>query len=395
MKKYSSLFITLLILIIFSSCGDEKTDKSKTVFIGKYFPSYSKVYLNKVHANNVKEIDSADISGNPEFIFRVNSPDYALYRFECEGLYPLIVVAKNGDTIRIEQTADVAWPYLVQGNDESMLTATYLEKLKRDEHKVDSLSAIFHSSQSEPDFLAIRDQLNREFKNIHESHKEWARKFVSHQPGTFASLIMINSFFREFLLFDTQKDFTYYELVAEAMKERFPENKYTKDLNEQVDNIRKANEYEAAAQMRLSPGRMVPHFEMRTIDGAMTGPQDFEGKNLLIYFWSASDAKSRQANQLIKEINKVSYQLGLEILTISFDRDPNVWTSAIELDELPGIHISDAAGPGSPLQKLFNLKMQLPAYFLIDTKGRIFTHGRDFNKLPPSIQELITKGPNY
>jgi peroxiredoxin len=395
MKKYASFILFLIITIMFASCGSDKTEKNKAVIIGKYLPKDAQIFLKKVHANNVKLMDSADISVNPEFTFKFNSPDYALFRLECEGLYPLIVVARNGDTVRIEQTVDVAWPFKVEGNDESMLAAIYFEKLKRDEHRVDSLSAIFHSSQSHPDFMTIREELNREFVNIHESHKEWCMAFVIDHPASFASLIMINSFFREFLLFDQREDFGYFELVANAVKESMPENKYAIDLNEQVERIRKGNEEEAKAQMRLAPGKKVPEFEMKSMDGKTISPSDMEGKYLLIYFWAAVDAESRQINPFIAKLYEAYNKMGLEIMTISFDMDANVWQAAIELDALPGIHIDDASGPHSAVQKLFNIKMRLPTYFLIDAEGRIYKHGQDFKELNPAIKELITKGPNY
>ena len=395
MKKYTSIILFLTIPFLFVSCGSDKTEKNKAVIIGKYLQKDAQIFLKKVHANNVKLLDSADISVNPEFTFRFNSPDYALFRLECEGLYPIIVVARNGDTIRIEQTTDVVWPFIVEGNDESRLAAIYFERLKLDERRVDSLSAIFHNSQSHPDFMAIRDELNRRFVNIRESHTEWCKAFVKDHPASFASLIMINSFFREFLLFDQKEDFAYFELVANAVKERMPENRYAIDLNDQVERIRKGIEVEAEAQMRLAPGQKVPEFEMKSMDGKTIRPSDMEGKYLLIYFWAAADAESRQINPFIAKLYEAYNKMGLEIMTISFDMDANVWKAAIELDALPGTHIDDASGPRSAVQKLFNIKMRLPTYFLIDTQGRIYKHGRDFKELDPAIEELITKGPNY
>ena len=144
MTKYRSIIISIFILLMFTQCGSEQKKNNRTVIIGNYFPGDSKIYLNEVHAGSVKTLDSADISIEPSFTFILNSPDYALFRLESNDLYPLIVVAKDGDTIRIEQTNDPAWAYNVIGNDECMMVASYLEKLNRDQYKVDSLSLIFH-----------------------------------------------------------------------------------------------------------------------------------------------------------------------------------------------------------------------------------------------------------
>ncbi|MCK4569962.1 MAG: TlpA family protein disulfide reductase [Bacteroidales bacterium] len=389
MKKYRPYFMIIFILLLFSSCGQEKPGKGETLIIGNYFSSDSKLYLTRVYAANIETIDSVDLASDTAFTITLDSPDYALFRLENNDLYPLIVVAKNGDTVKIEQTNDKAWPYHIQGNTECMLVANFLEKLNREEYKVDSLSAIFHNSQSLPDFPAIRERLNEEFIIIHNAFKEYAKSTVTMYPSSLAAIVIINGFFREFLLFDQRKDFNYYEIVDKALMERMPENKYAKDFHIQVENIKASIEYEEKAKQRLSAGRLVPEFELYAINGEKTGPQNYKGRLLLIYFWAASDAKSRQTNPVIKKTYDNYHQQGLELLTISFDTDQKIWRAAIELDSLPGLHIDDMDGVRSPLQKLFNLKMQLPAYFLIDTKGRIVHHDRDFRELPQKVVDLI------
>ena len=395
MKKYRPFFMIIFILVLFSSCGQEKAAKEKTIIIGNYFSTDSKLYLNKVYAKKIKTIDSVDLASDSSFIMSLNSQDYALFRLESRDYYPLIIVAKNGDTVKIEQSNDKAWPYRVHGNDECMLVVDFLEKLNREEYKVDSLSAIFHNSQSLPDFPVIRERLNEQFINIHEDFTKYARATVTDNPSSFAAIVIINGFFREFALFDPQEDFNYYEIVDEALMERMPENKYAKDFHEQVKNIKISIDFEEDANRRLSPGKLVPEFELLDINGVKTGPANFKGNNLLIYFWAATDAKSRQTNPVIRKTYENYHQYGLELLAISFDRDPRIWEAAIALDSLPGLHIDDAEGARSAVMKLFNLKMQLPAYFLIDAEGRIVHHDRDFTDLPQKVVDLINNPPNY
>jgi len=381
-------FLLLALIFSLSSCNNEPDLPAPAVIKGNFFLSDSKLYLDEVHAGHVKSLDSVNISENGDFQFTVNSQEYSLFKLILEGLYPIIVVARNGDTIRVDQTNDPAWPYTVSGNDECMLLATYLEKLKRDEHKVDSLSMIFHNSQSHPDFLIIRDELNRKFVKIHESHKEWAREFVIKQPGTFASLVMINSYFREFLLFDQKDDFKYYEIVADAVLRTMPENQYAIDLNDHVERIRITNKKDKEAMARLAPGKAIPDFDVFTADSTRLNPKTFRDKNLLIYFWSSNTAPSRQANAFIKKAYEDFNEKGLELLTISFDRSVRSWQGAIGLDELPGFHCIETRGPGSPVQKLFNIKMHLPLYYLVDKEGYIFSHGRDFSDMLKEAHEL-------
>lgn len=398
MKKIVSftIIIPALLMFLLQACQEEKVVSNKAVISGD-LPSYEgKVFLSKVTFNNIKMLDSADLSIGEGFSFDVNAIDYSVFRLAVKDRYPLMVVAKAGDSIRIEEEInDKAWPYLVKGPEECMLLVEYLEHLNRDHYKVDSLAVIFQNSQNDPDFLAIREQLNDAFLTLNEEHRAYARKFITSHPSSIASMIVVNSFFKEFALFHQHDDLNYYELIDNASMERFPENRYAVEFHSQVENIRASKEYEQEAKMRLTPGRLVPEFELSTIDGEIISTKDLLHRNAIIYFWAAGDAKSRQTNPVIKAAYEAYNPYGMEVLAISFDKDRNAWQSAIRLDELPGIHASDLKGAGSPVQKLFNLKMQLPMWFLIDSKGRIYDHDRDFGKLQQSVIDLYNEEVDF
>lgn len=396
MKKYSfnSILAFLASLFILVACQNGSQGTSKVFIQGEYFPFEEKVYISRVTSNNVEILDSVDITQGRPFEISIDAPEKSVFRLAHKELYPLMVIAENGDSVFVTQTADAAWPYKLRGGSDCMLLANYLERLNRDHAKIDSLSEVFHRSQEQADFVSVRDRLNDEFIRIHESHKEYARSIITSSPSSIVSIIIINGFFKEFALFDQHEDFEYYEIVDNALMSRIPENKYAIDFHSQVENIRAAKEYELEQKMRLSRGRLVPEFSLPGTSGTTVGPQDMIGHNLLIYFWASTDAPSRQANKIVKRVYEAYSKIGFKLLAISFDKNPSYWEAAIELDSLPGVHANDLKGAGSPLHKLFNIKMQLPNYFLIDTQGRIFDHSRDFGKLPEKIVELYSMEPD-
>jgi peroxiredoxin len=395
MRRITLRVLTIFSIILLSSCQNLIKD-DHAVISGKYHAFEEYVFLNMVTSNNVDILDSADLSEGAPFHFDVIAPEPSVYRLAHKELYPIMIIAENGDSIMIEQIDDEAWPFRVKGGgEECELLLDYLKRLNIDSYKVDSLSAIFQSSQNHPEFVNIRESLNRQFTGIYESHKEFARQFITRHPGSIAAIIVINSFFKEFALFDQHEDFKFYEIVHTALNEKRPESRYTKDFNAQFENIKAAREYELEAKMRLSRGRLVPEFNLPTTDGSTVGPQDFRGDNLMIYFWASTDAESRQMNKMVKKAYVAIKDYGFKVLAISFDKDPNYWEAAIELDSLPGIHATDLKGAGSPVQKLFNLKMRLPYYYLIDSKGRIFYHSNNFDLLGQKIIELYRQKQDY
>ncbi|HSG67819.1 MAG TPA: hypothetical protein VK994_03870, partial [Bacteroidales bacterium] len=252
---FQKIHYVILLLLILASCTHKEADLPRAVIKGKYLPFEEYIFLNRVTSNNITMLDSADLTEGKPFTFKVNANDFTIHRLAHKELYPLMIIIRNGDTVEITQVEDRAWPYRVKGSAECMLLVDYLERLNRDHYKVDSLAAIFHYSQDHPQFLAIRDHLNEEFKRMLDEHKAFAREFVTRYPSSLASVVVINGFFKEFALFNSNDDFSYYELVDNALMNRMPENKHVKDFHQQVENIRAANEYELEAKMRLSPGR--------------------------------------------------------------------------------------------------------------------------------------------
>ena len=162
------LFAVTLTIV---SCQPEEKKQEDAVIMGHYLPYDEHVFLNRVLSNKVDIIDSADLSNGEPFVFNVNTEDYLIHRLAHKELFPIMVIIRNGDTVEITQVDDKAWPYLVKGPPECMLLVEYLERLNHDHYKVDSLAAIFHYSQDHPDFIAIRDHLNNEFKRMLDEHK--------------------------------------------------------------------------------------------------------------------------------------------------------------------------------------------------------------------------------
>ncbi len=389
MKKMKRLFLGAAIAMVVVSCN--RTVNEPGIITGKYLPSDDTVFIHKLTINKLITLDSASLSEDGSFTFIVDAPDYGFYNLSLKGVYPLTVIVKNGEEVTIRQTGKEVWPYEVEGGDECMLLVEYLERLNRDYHKVDSLSRIFHNSQSQPDFMQIRDELNEAFSAIHDGHITYARDFVTQHPSSMASIIVLNGYFREFPIFNSREDYQFFETVDQALLERMPDNEYVKEFHRQVGNIKKANDFEKESKERLSPGRLVPEFEMESVDGAKAGPKDYKGKKLLIYFWAGADGRSRQINSLVRKAYEYYHPLGLEMMAISFDRDRNVWESAIRLDSLPGLHLCDLKGAGSAVQRLFNLKMKLPVFYLIDEEGYIFAHDRDFSIFQQKLYDLYAR----
>jgi len=81
---------------------------------------------------------------------------------------------------------------------------------------------------------------------------------------------------------------------------------------------------------------------------------------------------------------------GLGIVSVSFDTDKDKWTGAISADKMTWPQISDLKGDDSPNGQTWGIK-SIPAYYLLDGKGRIVTRVADFAEVSPAIEDALSK----
>ncbi len=140
-------------------------------------------------------------------------------------------------------------------------------------------------------------------------------------------------------------------------------HKYVTALRKQIEMARP--EYEA--QERVKIGCEAPDFELMDIDGKSVKLSDFRGKIVLLDFWASWCAPCRENNKtLVEAYNKFS-KMGLEILSISLDKETDEWKTAVKTDGLKGTLLCD---PENGTARTYCVKY-IPSCFLIDADGEI------------------------
>lgn len=148
-----------------------------------------------------------------------------------------------------------------------------------------------------------------------------------------------------------------------------------------------------AAQLPGSDGtseaRLAPDFTLEDLAGRHVRLSDSTGRIRLIDFWATWCAPCREEIPMLKELNALYRERGLEILAISDSTDS---ASAVrEYATKQGIDYTNLLGTDDVAQ-LYTV-LGLPTAFLVDREGRVvetFVGPKPRKILESKIQELLT-----
>jgi len=136
--------------------------------------------------------------------------------------------------------------------------------------------------------------------------------------------------------------------------------------------------------MHPSTGSKSIDFSVEGVNGKEFQLSSVKKKMILLDFWASWCGPCRKENPNIVEAyekyNKAEFQdaKGLEIISISLDRDREKWKSAIATDNLSWKH--HGFDEGGKVSKLYGIT-SIPYSLLIDGEGNILAQGNELRGL--------------
>lgn len=163
--------------------------------------------------------------------------------------------------------------------------------------------------------------------------------------------------------------------LKRLMTYTIPKDK-TKELFENLSDRMKASSYGISIRkyldlsLELKIGDKAPGFQLPDLNGNLIGLSNFEGKYILLDFWSSNcNPCTLELPNMLK--NYQAYRdRGFEIISISFDKKREDWENATKQYNMIWSTVSDLKGGNGDVIMTYNVFF-MPTYFLIGPDGII------------------------
>jgi len=277
------------------------------------------------------------------------------------------VWAKNGDVLKI--TGDVQYPGLIEVSGGEI--NDHLTKFKNDNketiRKIQDLKDQLDFNREENLISQSNTDNYTEVIHLEQILKDQALTFIQDNPGSFASLILIQD----------------YVLGRENVSSILP---YLKEMDESVKGTALYTQISKIVNNlgRTAEGNPAPDFSVTDIKNDTLSLKSFEGNYLLMTF--AENEKDTCISYLdkLKKLYEEDKKFPLNVLTFTLERDTFQWEGFPRGTKSHWHQVIEPMGWKSEIPTIYNV-ISVSDNYLIDKKGRIIGH----NLEPDSIKKII------
>ena len=266
MKKVKNSILWLILILVsagFVSCKRTPRAKSDDIVInGKFTNADGRMlWLKELNGNSVHVIDSVLLGKEGDFSFRIEAQNTGLYQVSIRKNDFAVIIATRGETIMLNGDADhLSSTWDAKGSKETLLYLDYWNVSRKQLKQADSVTFIFRNSHMSPDYMTTRIRLDSIFNTIMDKQREGATLFVKANPGSLASLLVIDAKFSSIPLFNEERDVSYYKLLDSCLSKTYKDNALVANFHTRFQHINKRIKLHQGTNRILPPGELNPSF---------------------------------------------------------------------------------------------------------------------------------------
>lgn len=368
----NKLFLFVGLLLTLASCGGKLGDNQFLVK-GTIENSVGKtLFLSEYTETGPLTVDSVVLKENGEFKLTGNTSYPKFYMLRIGPNEYFTVLLDSAKVLSVEADAkDFVNSYKVTGSDDMDLINQLNERLTVTHTKIDSLGQIYQANEGQDGFDAIKGEIDAAFEKIVEEQRNYSKKFVDENTGSFASMLALSQqIVPQVPVFNISGDFGYFEKVDSALFRLYPQSEDVLKLHDFI--VRMKSQTSANVKVgNYGVGDVVPDISLESPEGKVVNLYSLRGKYVLLDFWAGWCRPCRAENpNLVENFNKFKDK-GFTIFQVSLDKEKDFWMEAIEKDGLSNWnHVSDLKFWQSEAARAYNIS-SIPANFLLDPEGKV------------------------
>jgi peroxiredoxin len=374
MKKLSLVLLLSIGLFSFKTIIDNNFTISGTatgVENGK------KVLLQKQdETKGLVTIDSAKMLDG-KFSFKGTAIEPAIHFIELEKVQGKVALILENGKISIAVDKDSLQKSKIGGTQNNI----ELQNFNTTALKVQAKMMAFQKAntekmteaQTKKDTVVING-LMKEFNKFQSELIALSTGFPETHPKSFLSVLIVDNMFNAPEV-DIQKIKKNYALLDASLKTTTA----AKLVEKKIGNFKS-----------LAQGNEAPAFSAPNPDGKVVSLKESLGKVTIIDFWASWCGPCRKENPNVVSVYNDFHDKGLNIISVSLDKDGAKWKEAIAKDNLTWTHVSNLKFWEDPIAVLYNIK-SIPATFILDEQGNIIARDLRGDELRAKISSLLTK----
>ncbi len=234
------------------------------------------------------------------------------------------------------------------------------------------------AAQEAKDTVTI-NKLMKEYQVIQKEGMDFYVKFAETNPKALISALIVDS-----MLNDPAVDLVRAKKIFASFSPELKKYKPGKSIQSKLDKIGKPVVVAAATEI----GSVAPDFSAPNPDGKSISLKESLGKVTIIDFWASWCNPCRAENPNVVAIYNEFHAKGLNIISVSLDKEASKWKEAIAKDKLTWNQVSNLKFWEEPIALTYGVK-SIPATFLLDANGTIVAKDLRGAELKAKITSLL------
>ncbi|CAI8200567.1 MAG: Thiol-disulfide oxidoreductase ResA [SAR116 cluster bacterium] len=360
---FSILFLSL------TSCAD--TNAYKLSINVTDIPDQSKVYLRYIDGtNNPITIDSTTTLNGEAQLEGIQASPAMHYVFveNAPGNIPVIVTP---GTIEIRAQKDSLQFAKLTGTDQNKWFSEFLKTSQGFSQRANGISEDLQNARANGKEAFI-NSLREEYTELQQEAAQYEIEFVTAHPSSLISVLLLERMF----LSKSVDEATLKPLI-EAL---------TEDIKSSEAGVKLMTAWKA--NLVTAIGSQAQEFKGPNPEGREISLSEIKGKVTIIDFWAAWCKPCRAENPNVVSVYSEFHEKGLEIISISLDKNKEDWLAAIAADQMDWHHISTLQYFDDPIAKLYNINA-IPATLILDENGTIVAKDLRGPALKAQISKML------
>jgi thiol-disulfide isomerase/thioredoxin len=163
--------------------------------------------------------------------------------------------------------------------------------------------------------------------------------------------------------------------------------KWYEKIVERFPNSEFAKKAEGSLRRLQSVGKQLT-FQGNTVNGKKIDISNYRGNVVLLHFWASWSDPSVENMEMLKSLAQRYGNMGLEIIGINLDNDPEAMSRFLSQNPLPWPQIHEKGGLDSRPANYLGVQTP-PMMMLIDKDGRVIRHNVQTVELDRELRNLI------